>query len=183
MSKSHLVYLIANYHSACVSAAFRLATTVSYGEAADSVYALGPLVFWATAEMTCGFFVCCMPCTPKILQETGVIRNMKRAFNMKSTTKGTSNSKVDQYSSNISHAKSVASTTNAYYKLDEDGIPMGAIKSESTEQLHNDKLHTGITRTTQITITQDDRSMSDTGSNISPLPVTSRSGWPGQYRQ
>lgn len=53
--------------SACVSAAFRLATTVAYGEAADAIYALGPLVFWATAEMTCGFFVCCSkspkPCT------------------------------------------------------------------------------------------------------------------------
>lgn len=47
------------YYSACVSAAFRLATTVAYGEAADAIYALGPLVFWATAEMTCGFFVCC----------------------------------------------------------------------------------------------------------------------------
>lgn len=46
-------------YSACISAAFRLATTVAYGEAADAIYALGPLVFWATAEMTCGFFVCC----------------------------------------------------------------------------------------------------------------------------
>lgn len=52
------------HHSACISAAFRLATTVAYGEAADAIYALGPLVFWATAEMTCGFFVCCSKSPP-----------------------------------------------------------------------------------------------------------------------
>lgn len=53
------------HHRACVSAAFRLATTVAYGEAADAIYALGPLVFWATAEMTCGFFVCCSKYFPE----------------------------------------------------------------------------------------------------------------------
>ncbi|KAK7714070.1 hypothetical protein SLS64_004167 [Diaporthe eres] len=146
---------------ACISAAFRLATTVAYGEAADAIYALGPLVFWATAEMTCGFFVCCMPCIPKILRDTGVLRNMKRAFGMKTTTtKNTSNAKSGQFSSNVSHAKSVTATSKSYYKLDEDGIPMEPVESESTEQLHKAKLSgAAITRTTQITISQDSRSM------------------------
>lgn len=159
-----------------------MATTVAYGEAADAVYALGPLVFWATAEMTCGFFVCCMPCIPKILRDTGVLRNVKRAFGMQTTKKGT-NSKLDQYSTSMSHGKSVTNTTNAYYKLDEDGIPMGDVKSESTEHLNNDKLNTGITRTTRITITQDNRSVSETGSNDMPMPGPGRSEWPGPYTQ
>lgn len=137
-------------------------------------------MFWATAEMTCGFFVCCMPCIPKILRDTGVLRNIKRAFGMKTTKQGT-NSKLDQYSGSMSHtAKSVTNTTNAYYKLDEDGIPMGDVKSESTEHL-NDKHNAGITRTTRITITQDNRSVSETGSNDMPVPA-GRSEWPGPYK-
>lgn len=146
---------------ACVSAAFRLATTVAYGEAADAIYALGPLVFWATAEMTCGFFVCCMPCIPKILRDTGVLKNIKRAFGMKTnTTKPTSNSKSGQFSSNASHAKSATQTSKSYYKLDEDGIPLDPVDSESTEHLHKAKIDGSvITRTTQITVMQDSRSM------------------------
>ncbi|KAJ0121783.1 hypothetical protein J7T55_008950 [Diaporthe amygdali] len=165
---------------ACVSAAFRLATTVAYGEAADAIYALGPLVFWATAEMTCGFFVCCMPCIPKILRDTGVLKNIKRAFGMNTTTtKGPSNNKSAQFSSNISHGKSVTATSKAYYKLDEDGIPMDPVESESTEQLHNAKLSAGITRTTRIIVSQDSRPMtSDVEAGNGARPGDHNDEWP-----
>lgn len=102
-----------------------------------------------------------MPCIPKILRDTGVLRNIKRAFGMKTTTtKNTSNVKSGQFSSNVSHGKSVTATSKSYYKLDEDGIPMEPVNSESTEQLHKAKLAgVGITRTTQITVSQDSRSV------------------------
>lgn len=102
-----------------------------------------------------------MPCIPKILRDTGVLKNIKRAFGMKTTTTKTpSNAKSGQFSSNVSHGKSVTATSKSYYKLDEDGIPMDPVESESTEQLHKAQLGgAGITRTTQITVIQDSRSM------------------------
>ncbi|KAH8423611.1 uncharacterized protein LDX57_001371 [Aspergillus melleus] len=145
---------------ACVSAAFRLAVTIQHSEALDSIYHLAPLVFWATAEMSCGFFIVCLPCIPKILKETGVSRNIKRAFGMK--TSGTNSKGIEHYGvsgRSTDHAKG-ASVSNTYHKIDEDGVPLGALKgSESTEHLN-----AGITRTTRITVTQDPRTVSDDGS-------------------
>lgn len=102
-----------------------------------------------------------MPCIPKILRDTGVLKNIKRALGMKTTTtKPTSNSKSGQFSSNVSHAKSATQTSKSYYKLDEDGIPLDPVESESTEHLHKAKIDGSvITRTTQITVMQDSRSM------------------------
>ena len=118
-----------------------------------------------------------MPCIPKILRDTGVLKNIKRAFGMKtSTTQTPSNAKSGQFSSNVSHAKSVTQTSKSYYKLDEDGIPLDPVESESTEQLHKAKLGgAGITRTTQITVIQDSRSMNSDieaghGAHVPPEP-------------
>lgn len=122
-----------------------------------------------------------VPCIPKILRDTGVLKNIKRAFGMRTTTtKGTSNGKSAQFSSNLSHGKSVTATSKAYYKLDEDGIPMEPVESESTEQLHNAKLGAGITRTTRITVQQDDRSMTsdvEAGNGVH-VPVKPSDEWP-----
>ncbi|PGG99347.1 hypothetical protein AJ80_09385 [Polytolypa hystricis UAMH7299] len=150
---------------ACVSASFRLAVTVSYGKAEDAIYHLPPVAFWATTEMACGFFIVSVPCIPRILRDTGVITKIKN------TLGGTTNAKSSQMyaernrhnhlhhsSTGLSsnHGKLATTTTvSSYHKLDEDGIPMrGLSGSESTEHLHGD----GITRTTQITITDDSHS-------------------------
>lgn len=121
-----------------------------------------------------------MPCIPKILRDTGVLKNIKRAIGMKTTTtKGPSNNKSAQFSSNISHGKSVTATSKAYYKLDEDGIPMDPVESESTEQLHNAKLSAGITRTTRIIVSQDNRSMtSDIEAGNGTRPGDHNDEWP-----
>ncbi|KAL2174431.1 uncharacterized protein P884DRAFT_314774 [Thermothelomyces heterothallicus CBS 202.75] len=164
---------------ACVSAAFRLATTIAYGEAQDAIYALGPLVFWATAEMACGFFIVCIPCLPKILQQTGVLRKMKKALGM--STGPTANSAQAGYhtggkSGSRSRGPKVTSSSaqDSYYKLEEDGMAMKDLKSESTEHLREDQQGgklagprgaAAITRTTHIMVTEDQRSTSDGGSN------------------
>lgn len=141
---------------ACISAAFRLAVTVAFGNAADAIFALGPLVFWATAEMTCGFFIICVPSIPKILKDTGVLRKIKKGLSMKTTTK--ESKALDRYGGST-HGKGTANTSNTYYKLDEDGVPMENIKAtESTERLNDGKLGSNIVRTTRITVTQDSRS-------------------------
>ncbi|UPK96014.1 hypothetical protein LCI18_006949 [Fusarium solani-melongenae] len=139
---------------ACISAAFRLASTVAYGDSEDGVYNIGPLLFWAIAEMTCGFFIVCI----------------KKAIGMATRSKST-NQKSDQYGDQYAltpHRKMSTTVSSAYYKLDEDGVPMKDMNrdgSESTEHLHDgpqsDSL--GITRTTHISVSETTRGVHDDG--------------------
>lgn len=112
--------------------------------------------------MACGFFIICIPCIPKILKDTGVIHRIKKVFGATSNTK--SNQKSDFYGTgSLAHGKSATTTSKAYYKLDEDGVPLRDMKSDSTEVLHtNDKPNNGIVLTTRITVnTQETHSVSD----------------------
>ncbi|RFU81565.1 integral membrane pth11 [Trichoderma arundinaceum] len=157
---------------ACVAAVFRLQVTVTYGHSTDATYRVGDLIFWAIAEMTCGFFVVCMPCLPKILQDTGILRRIKGRFGM--TTGGSGVPKNSHYGNGIgsSVGKLPSTTSNAYHMLDEEGTPMGDLKgSESTEKLRQEAHTTSasrIVRTTRITVdgspNDDNHSSSDTGS-------------------
>ncbi|KAI0133844.1 hypothetical protein BJ170DRAFT_176810 [Xylariales sp. AK1849] len=140
---------------ACVAAAFRLQVTIAYGHATDATYNVGDLIFWAMAEMTCGFFVICVPCIPKILHDTGIIRGIKRRLGM--TTRATNPTRGYYGSTKTSGTgrKLPTTTTKEYYQLDEDSVPMGDIKSsESTEHLRQEKCAVPgrIIRTTRITV-------------------------------
>ncbi|KAJ5960047.1 uncharacterized protein N7479_007197 [Penicillium vulpinum] len=137
---------------ACISAVFRLETTITHGKAADAIWTLPPLAFWATAEMTCGFFIVALPCIPKILKETGLGVKMKRVFGMSTsgnTSKRAWESEGTGKSSDQSRLRGTTAS-NAYYKLD----PLKP--SESTEYLQNGANDDGIVRTTRITVTQDE---------------------------
>lgn len=124
--------------------------------------------------MACGFFIACIPCIPKILQDTGVFHQVKKAFGL---TKTKSNKPGDYYGTGPSaHSRVATTTSNAYYKLDEDGIPMDNIKTESTENLNDPKPSTGIIRTTRITVNmQDNSSVSDQTSN--DVHMNSKAAW------
>ncbi|KAF7558193.1 hypothetical protein G7Z17_g19 [Cylindrodendrum hubeiense] len=167
---------------ACVSAGFRLGVTITHGKAADAVYTLGPLAFWATAEMTCGFFIVCIPCIPKILRETGVIRAFKKRFGMKATDPD-SRPTAETYGGTDGSKNSKLRTTssNAYYKLDEDGVPLQALSgSESTEQLRAEQPVNShgvtVTRTTQVMVTHDENGHNEGGT--SKLYLKSQQPWP-----
>lgn len=162
--------LTLHFSSACVSAAFRLAVTITYGKSSDAIYYIGPIGLWGTAEMTCGFFIVCVPCIPKTLKESGTLRKIKRAFGM--TTQTTNVNSKDRYMTGSSTRgnRTTTTTSNAYYKLDEEtGIAMKHMQgSESMENLRHprDPKAGNITRT--ITVTQDYRSSSgETGTSPS----------------
>ncbi|KAJ5815536.1 hypothetical protein N7474_007313 [Penicillium riverlandense] len=140
---------VAEAVGACISAAFRLSTTIIHGRVADATRTLGPLAFWATAGITCGFFILCVPCVPRILKDTGVLRKMKRAVGMKTTN----SSKRDAGTGPSSNHSRLAGSTidNSFYKLD------NLKSSESTEYLHGGVPNAGITRTTRIAVMQDSR--------------------------
>ncbi|KAI1384386.1 uncharacterized protein F4822DRAFT_432933 [Hypoxylon trugodes] len=138
---------------ACVSAAVRLSVTVTFGYNPDQMYALGPLVFWVDAESTCAFFIVCMPCLPKILREQGIIHRIKKVLGMKLTQQGLSyggDSKAAKYGYGSKY-----STGDSYRKLDEErgGVPLGDMKTESTERLRRPEDAEGkIVKTTQVTV-------------------------------
>ncbi|KAJ5947308.1 hypothetical protein N7466_000323 [Penicillium verhagenii] len=64
-------------NSASIAACFRLARTVAFARTSDRMYLLGPLLFWACAEMTCGFCIFCLPCLSKLVMESGLPRRVK----------------------------------------------------------------------------------------------------------
>lgn len=109
--------------------------------------------------MTCGFFIVCLPCIPKILKETGVSKKIARVFGMRVSTTGATDDqrKFKSYgtgNSSANHSRLAGSTAaSAYYKLD------NLKASESTEHLQGDAYNPGIMRTTKITVTQDGESV------------------------
>ncbi|PWY75073.1 hypothetical protein BO70DRAFT_431053 [Aspergillus heteromorphus CBS 117.55] len=69
---------------ASIAAIFRLAHTISFATETDKMYMIGPLLFWACAEMTCGFFIFSMPCLSKLLMETGLRHKLRFSNGFKS---------------------------------------------------------------------------------------------------
>ena len=150
---------------ACVAAAFRLQVTVVYGHATDGTYNLGSMIFWVMAEMTCAFFVVCVPTIPKILQDTGIIRSIKRRFGL-TKTGPTGGSGYGTKGGLPTNRSIPTSTSKAYYMLDESGVEMGDVKSgstSSTEHLRQEDKDNStvaapargqIVRTTRITVNE-----------------------------
>ncbi|KAK6949613.1 hypothetical protein Daesc_009696 [Daldinia eschscholtzii] len=139
---------------ACISAIFRVTTQQAIVNELDGTYGFAPVMFWAFVEIMCGFIIACMPSTPKILKDHGVLDKMRRAMRsfvgLKNTRMMSAN-KPTGASSVVDHTH-----TNTYRKIDEYGVPMKDLQpSESTEQLRDDRLDQGILRTTRVTVKQE----------------------------
>lgn len=68
--------------SASVAACIRLHVTVAYSHEEDGWYYIGPLLFWACAEMTCGFFVLSVPCIPQLIGQSSIPRRIKSTLGL-----------------------------------------------------------------------------------------------------
>ncbi|PTB69582.1 hypothetical protein BBK36DRAFT_1138006 [Trichoderma citrinoviride] len=146
---------------AIVAASFRVDVTVQHGNSPDSIYTLAPIVFWASAEMTCGFFILCVPCIPKIIQEAGIVPAIKRGTGMMNS--GSNSKHTGSSFARGGNTKTSVSANKDYYQLEEEGVHMKNL-SESTEHLHAGSHGAAITRTTRVTVTNDSRSISDSDS-------------------
>ncbi|KAF4835455.1 hypothetical protein CGCSCA4_v012628 [Colletotrichum siamense] len=165
---------------ASIAACFRLDHTIAFAQAADTMYFIGPLLFWACAEMTCGFFILSVPCLPKIIRESGLPRKVKSALGISVKTTNPSDQKSSDYATVSTPQRSKSGLhADSYYKMRDDGVFMTNFdRSESQEQLHgapcgqdstrDGKLGVQVTRTTQITVTSGSRSGSDTDENMTP---------------
>ncbi|CAI0648515.1 unnamed protein product [Colletotrichum noveboracense] len=165
---------------ASIAACFRLDHTIAFAQAADTMYFIGPLLFWACAEMTCGFFILSVPCLPRIIRESGLPRKVKSALGISVKTTSPSDQKSSDYATGSTPQRSKSGLhADSYYKMRDDGVSMTNFdRSESQEQLHGGpcgqdstrdrKLGVQVTRTTQITVTSGSRSGSETEENMTP---------------
>lgn len=137
----------------------RLKTTVDFAKTTDQMYYIGPLLFWACAEMTCGFFILCVPCLPKIVADSSCCRRIRRVLGIstaKPSTGGQKSSNTDskfgisynsRKKSRSGDVLNARTDTSAYYQMDDDALGLDTLKaSESTEQLRSScaRAYTGV---------------------------------------
>lgn len=140
------------------------------------MYFIGPLLFWACAEMTCGFFILSVPCLPKLITESGLPRKLKEYLVGLSISKsaGPSNGNSEIGARSESHLRKAS---NSYYKIGDDDTRMSNFdRSESQEHLHegyntqDGKNGMQVTRMTHIAVTSDSQSGSSNSlrDNVTP---------------
>ena len=108
------------------------------------MYFIGPLLFWAWAEMTAGFFILSVPCLPKLIAESKLPTRIKAALGVSRESKsretpsglvtigGTGGSKQ--------LSKNGLPQEDRYYQIQDDGMAMSDLgHSESQEHLHQGK--------------------------------------------
>lgn len=119
--------MLANVIRASVSASVRLSTTITFAKETDQMYYIGPLLFWACAEMTCGFFILCVPCFPSIIKHFGLQSKVKEFFGIstKASDPSTSSSATYGQSGNSKgkwgrrKVRAELESADPYYKMDE----------------------------------------------------------------
>ena len=124
---------------ACISAICRLVRTVDFARDSDSMYIIGSLLFWATAEMTCGFLIFSVPCLSKIVLDSGLRRRITRKDRPNLSPRDLPNpspKSTPPYRSQPISRRSLSrtwfATETRYSQMDEDGIPLNDQgKSES----------------------------------------------------
>lgn len=133
------------------------------------MYFIAPLLFWACAEMTCGFFILCVPCLPSILKESGLSGRIKKMLGISaSSSNKPSNHDIVTFggtgpASSNKKSKAGKSLNSTYFKMDEEdgSVSLGDLQTtESQERLHQQQGNHGaqITRTMQVTVSSDSRS-------------------------
>ncbi|KAI1337555.1 hypothetical protein F5Y15DRAFT_425598 [Xylariaceae sp. FL0016] len=150
---------------AVICAILRLKATIDFGASPDTMYNIGPVILWATGEMSIGFFVVSAPSLPRVMKESPTARKLRQMLSIKSTRTGTPGGKGTGYGSAGRPPKGSRGTISddRYHEIDEEALRMGHLQSfDSSERLRD---LDGITRTMQITVTRDQRrESSDPGS-------------------
>ncbi|KAL4806196.1 hypothetical protein BDV18DRAFT_124092 [Aspergillus unguis] len=154
---------------ASVAACFRLAHTVAFAHTTDTMYLIGPLLFWAYGEMACGFFILSVPCVSKLIVESGLPRHVKASLGFKpkssnpsyegryNSEQGPSRGGHNSLGSGAHVMKPWKNTDTVWSRIDEEGesISNNGGKSESQTSLHRDPnkaVH--VTRTIEVTTSE-----------------------------
>lgn len=107
------------------------------------MYYIGPLLFWAWAEMTAGFFILSVPCLPRLLAEAPLPLSVKIAFGLSRDSKPSKSDPGQIVTIGGSGGNSKKRRgpnyleTTSYEELDEfNNTTRRAHKSESQESLN-----------------------------------------------
>ncbi|KAH8809405.1 hypothetical protein F5884DRAFT_845544 [Xylogone sp. PMI_703] len=146
---------------ASISATIRLSKTITFADNPDQMYFTGPLIFWACAEMTCGFFIL-------VINQSKLPSKIRRLMGSENTDP----SKVNPYNRRRTNVLSIRkkklkvtmdSTRDSYYKIEEESgsLQLGTLKaSVSQEELRTfqGKNTMLATQKTDVAITPDSHS-------------------------
>ncbi|RAK95362.1 uncharacterized protein BO80DRAFT_419179 [Aspergillus ibericus CBS 121593] len=123
---------------ASVAACFRLAHTVAFANTTDTMYLIGPLLFWACGEMTCGFFIFSVPCLSKLIIESGLARRVKSSLGLSPKPSEPSYEDSEQpHRLGYHPMKPWMNTDITWSTIDEGDVALrGSGKSESQTNLH-----------------------------------------------
>ncbi|CAI6088944.1 unnamed protein product, partial [Clonostachys chloroleuca] len=142
---------------------------VKYFKDPDRMYFISPLLFWACAEMTCGFFILSMPYLPRIIAGSRLPRKVKVVLGL--SVQPTNRSNHDNFEPcRGSHGKSRSTvTSNSLFKIRKSGIPMSDLeRSESQEHLRGGTNVVRVTRTTNTSFVLSPHYGTDSQDNIVP---------------
>lgn len=160
--------------SASLAACFRLAHTVSFATQADSMFLIGPLLFWACAEMTCGFFIFSMPCLSKMVMESGLPRKVKSALGISAPRSSSPSYENSNSAPNNKPWKKKNKTETTWSTLGDYDIPLSTPgASESQEHLHDARPHERaesihVLHTTKVTVSREEPTGDGLSSPITP---------------
>ncbi|OJJ95732.1 hypothetical protein ASPACDRAFT_126540 [Aspergillus aculeatus ATCC 16872] len=141
---------------ASIAACFRLAHTVSFAKTADQMYMIAPLLFWAFAEMACGFFIFSMPCLSKLLMDSGLRRKLKISDYWRSRTRSTiQNPQFRPAGAGQQVAKAWRTSESSYSRLEE-----GEIALTSPVKDHHNSIQ--VLQRTDVTVTSTPSPSSET---------------------
>lgn len=156
--------------SAVVCAILRMTTTVEFGQSSDKMYTICPVILWATGEMTCGFFICCMQFLPRVFKETSWLHWLRKLTHMRFSSFGRTKSAVYRAKAQAqAHPRTQRTVVapnfsrgtdleDVYYEIESENVELGSIKGhESTEKLRKGTSDAGIMRTTEYTVTHEQR--------------------------
>ncbi|KAI1847096.1 hypothetical protein JX266_006971 [Neoarthrinium moseri] len=139
---------------------FRMIATINFGKSPDTMYNIGPVILWATGEVSCGFFVACMPTLPRLLKEAPFIVYLKKT--MGSTTSAADESSTARFGHGFSIASHKLSrgtkSHEDYLQIDDDPTPLKDLSSNNSDQIPENVCNGDdrITKTTYIAVTRED---------------------------
>uniref|UniRef100_A0A0D2YKD9 Rhodopsin domain-containing protein n=1 Tax=Fusarium oxysporum (strain Fo5176) TaxID=660025 RepID=A0A0D2YKD9_FUSOF len=159
---------------ACIAAGFRLSHTVTFSQEADRMYYIGPLLFWAWAEMTAGFFILSVPCLPKLVIESRLPTRIKVALGLSVQTNppiGGSNDLVTIGGSGGTRRKPLPKDSltlrDSYYEIGDDDIHRSDTGRPESQERLRERPDTGSNKASGIAAMSGSHSGSDTEENPS----------------
>lgn len=157
--------------------------TVEFGDSLDRMYTICPVILWATGEVTCAFFVCCMPFLPRVFRETKWLSGLRTFLRIKTARTSTPRTCTTGHKTptpghlgeapNMSQGRS----KDVYGTLtdDEENVGMGTLKeNDSTERLRQEDVPAARimrTPTTHFTVVTENHITGNASDNF-PSTIT-----------